>query len=120
MSGPGDYGINIHGDVSGGQQAAGQHFSQVQNVGAAAVPDEVAAALDRIERLLGEHAEQLGADEADKARRNVRSIRQELEQDDPDTEAVEGTMGVLGRRIAGVTVLVEAYNQLTALLGLGG
>ncbi|GAA1578395.1 hypothetical protein GCM10009678_71410 [Actinomadura kijaniata] len=116
MSQNDDYRINITGNVSG-QVGSGRNVHQTQNVGAARA-DEVTAALDRLEDLLRRHADRLA--EADRATRDVEALRRELQEPDPDPEALRDTTGRLARRVAGVTVLVEAVNGLTALLGLGG
>ncbi|MGK5555820.1 DUF5955 family protein [Actinomadura kijaniata] len=116
MSHDDDYRINITGDVSG-QVGSGRNVHQTQNAGAART-GEVQAALDRLEELLRRHAERVT--EADRAARDVAALRRELQEPDPDPEALRDTTGRLARRVAGVTVLVEAVNGLTALLGLGG
>ncbi|WP_395110646.1 DUF5955 family protein [Actinomadura sp. SCN-SB] len=112
----GDRGIVIggHAHVSG-QVAAGAEVTQNQQINTTA-PTEAAAALDRVRRLLDEHAAQVP--EANRARRDLDDIRRELEEEDTDEERVTGALERLGRRVAGVAVLAEAVRQLGTAVGL--
>ncbi|WP_067475521.1 hypothetical protein [Actinomadura hibisca] len=112
----GERGITIGGNANvSGQVASGDNVTQTQHQGGAA-GSAALAELTRVERLLDEHADQIP--EVGRARRDLADVREELEGDDADTERVEGALGRLGRRVAGVTVLVEAVKNLAGQLGL--
>ncbi|MFI6514762.1 DUF5955 family protein [Spirillospora sp. NPDC050679] len=112
----GDRGISIGGNASvSGQVATGDNVTQTQHQGGAAESGALTG-LARVERLLDEHADRVP--EAGRARRDLADIREELEGDDPDPERMEGALGRLARRVAGVAVLAEAVQNLAGRLGL--
>jgi acyl transferase domain-containing protein len=117
----GDRGVSIGGNARvSGQIATGDSVTQNQQInaapGGAADAATVAAALERLARLLEQHAQEL--DEPQRARRDLADVREEIEEDDPDSERMEGALQRLGRRVGGVAVLAEAVHQLGAALGL--
>lgn len=118
MNRQGDRGIIIGGNANvSGQVASGDHVTQNQQINAAPSGD-VADALARVEQLLEAHAGDV--DEPGRARRDLADIREEADSDDPDPERMEGALGRLGRRVAGVAVLAEAVRALGTALGIGG
>ncbi|NEA24660.1 DUF5955 family protein [Actinomadura bangladeshensis] len=119
MNRQGDRGIIIGGNANvSGQVASGDHVTQNQRIDAAAPGQDIADALARVERLLEAH----GADveEPGRAHRDLADIREEADSGDPDPERVEGALGRLGRRVAGVAVLAEAIHALGTAIGVGG
>ena len=117
MSEHGDRTLNISGNVYG-QVASGDHVTQNQQINAAGPGQDVVDALARVERLLEAHAGDLA--EPGRARRDLADVREEAASDDPDPERVEGALGRLGRRVAGVAVLAEAVHALGTAIGIGG
>ncbi|RKS71151.1 hypothetical protein BZB76_5637 [Actinomadura pelletieri DSM 43383] len=107
--------IGGHAQVSG-MIATGDNVTQNQQVNIAS-SEELAVALDRIERLLERHATDVP--ELEGARRDLADVRTEAESGDADTERTEKALRRLGRRVGGVAVLAEAVGQLGAVIGLG-
>lgn len=119
MSEHGDRGIRIGGNANvSGQVASGDNVAQYQQAAPAGRAADVAAALDRLDRLLAAHEAELT--EPGRARRDLADVREEAGSGDPDPERMEGALARLGRRVAGVAVLAEAVGALGAALGMGG
>lgn len=117
MAEHGDRGISIGGGANvSGQIATGDHVTQNQRVNAGPSPD-VAAALDRVERLLDEHSADVP--EHGRARRDLADVREEAESGDADPDRAAGALERLGRRVGGVAALAEAVRQLAAAMGVG-
>lgn len=117
MSEHGDRGISIGGNANvSGQIATGANVTQNQQVNAGP-SGEVAEALARVERLLEQHAAEVG--EPDRARRDLADVREEAESGDADPERTAGALDRLGRRVGGVAALAEAVRQLAAVVGVG-
>ncbi|GAA1807017.1 vitamin K epoxide reductase family protein [Actinomadura chokoriensis] len=117
MSEHGDRTLNISGNVYG-QVASGDHVTQNQQINAAGSGQDVVDALARVERLLEAHAGDLA--EPGRARRDLADVQEEAASDEPDPERMEGALGRLGRRVAGVAVLAEAVHALGTAIGVGG
>ncbi|MEU5992330.1 DUF5955 family protein [Spirillospora sp. NPDC047418] len=119
MSRPGDRSVIIGGNANvSGQVASGDHVTQNQQINAAGPGQDVVEALARVARLLEAHAGDL--DEPGRARRDLADVQEEAGSDDPDAERMEGALGRLGRRVAGVAVLAEAVGALGTAIGIGG
>jgi uncharacterized protein DUF5955 len=74
----------------------------------------VVDALDRLERLLGQHANALA--EPDEARRDLAAVREEAGRTDRDDGRLADALRRLAGRVTAVGVLAEAVRQLSAQL----
>ncbi|MEV0380350.1 DUF5955 family protein [Nonomuraea sp. NPDC050643] len=108
------YRLNVSGGEISGAIAMGPNSSAtVHNTGTPA-GGEAARLLDRLERLLAEHAANLP--EAVQAGRDVTDLRQELEQAQPDRSRMLDALKRLSVRAAEVSVIVEVVTQIRELL----
>ncbi|SEF77026.1 hypothetical protein SAMN05444920_101600 [Nonomuraea solani] len=106
-----EYRVDVSGgEVSGAIAMGPGARATVNNVGARG---EAGPLLDRLERLLGEHAADLP--EAAQAGRDVEDVRRELEQAEPDRSRILDALKRLSVRAAEVSVIVEVVSQIRAL-----
>jgi uncharacterized protein DUF5955 len=87
-------------------------FSQIVRLGGTS--PAVVDALDRLERLLGQHANALP--EPDEARRDLAAVREEAGRTDRDDGRLADALRRLAGRVTAVGVLAEAVRQLSAQL----
>jgi hypothetical protein len=112
----GDRSIHIGGNAHvSGQVAGGEQIIQTQHIaGADPGPAEVLDRLDRLERLLDQHAAELA--EPDKARRDLADVRAEVAEPEPDPDRISDSVKRLTRRVASVGALAEAARLLAEKL----
>ncbi|NUT39142.1 MAG: hypothetical protein HOV86_04065 [Thermoactinospora sp.] len=108
--------VNIHGGEVNGPIAVGPHArASVTHAGNSPERAEIAALLDRLERLLAEHAGQV--EEPERAARDAGDVRQELAEADPDRSRVLDALRRLSVRAGEVTAIVEVVDRIRELLG---
>lgn len=89
-----------------------ENFNQIVRLGGTS--PAVVDALDRLERLLGQHVHALA--EPDEARRDLAAVREEAGRADRDDGRLAGALRGLAGRVTAVGVLAEAVRQLSAQL----
>lgn len=107
-----DRSVHISGGTVSGQIATGDHSVQHQTTPAPSDPTPLVEALDRLERLLAE----TDLPDADRARRNLRDVREEVTADHPDVERRDSALQRLAAIVAPITVLTEAVTAVRELL----
>jgi hypothetical protein len=107
-------GIHVNGGHVSGPIAFGAHASAtVNNIGSPAVPEGAAALLDRLERLIGEHAGSI--QEPGKASRDLADVRGELREAEPDSGRITDALKRIAARAAEVTAIVELATKIREL-----
>lgn len=111
--------VSAGGDITGGQFAvgvSGGRVDQHMTTGPAVPADDLRAALDRLERLLGEHAGRL--DEGEEARADLEDVRAQAAREKPDRRRIIDTLKRLAERVAAVGALVAAVEEVAQRLGV--
>lgn len=110
-----DRSVNISGGTFSGQINTGDHVTMNQANQANQAPADLVAALDRLAELLARHAEALP--EPERAARDLRDVREEVESADPDVPRRDSALARLTTRVAGVSPLLAAVETVRGLLG---
>jgi hypothetical protein len=105
---------SVYGSVVGGSHNRVESRTTVGAVGADNT-QRVLDALDALERLIEQHAADIP--EHRLATRDVRQLRSEIEDPEPDPRAAQDTLARLAERGRAVSAVVTAVVQLKELIG---
>jgi hypothetical protein len=110
-------GINVRGDISGGQFAVGVSGGQVNQYAASAAPGfGVEAELERLRAFLDEHGSRL--DEGEEAKADLEDVREQAAKDKPDKRRLTDTLKRLTERVSAVGALALAVKDIADKLGV--
>lgn len=110
-------GINVGGDISGGQFAVGISGGQVNQYAARPAPGSgVEAELERLRALLDEHVSRLN--EGEEAKADLEDVREQAAKDKPDKRRLTDALKRLTERVSAVGALALAVKDIADKLGV--